>query len=119
LSKWRDKLEARLKAEAGVVVFGEGAPRLANTSNFASSGFRAETQVMAMDLAGVAVSSGSACSSGKVRRSVVLAAMGAPDNLAECAIRTSFGWKSTAEDFDKTAEAWLKAFHRRNLKETA
>ncbi|WP_084418960.1 cysteine desulfurase family protein [Henriciella litoralis] len=119
LSGWRDAMEARLKAEAGVVVFGESAPRLANTSNFASSGFRAETQVMAMDLAGVAVSSGSACSSGKVRRSVVLAAMGAPDNLAECAIRTSFGWKSTAKDFDKTAEAWLKAFHRRNLKETA
>ncbi|RIJ26276.1 cysteine desulfurase [Henriciella barbarensis] len=119
LAKLRDNMETRLKAEGDVTVFGEGAPRLPNTSNFAYGGFRAETQVMAMDLAGIAVSSGSACSSGKVKRSLVLSAMGADDALAESAIRTSFGWRSTPEDFDRTADVWLKALHQRKTKETA
>ena len=119
LAAHRDRMEARLKAEGCVTVFGETAERLPNTSNFAYSGFRAETQVMAMDLAGIAVSSGSACSSGKVKRSLVLSAMGADDALAESAIRTSFGWNSTPEDFDRTADAWLQALHRRKTKETA
>lgn len=119
LEQHRDRMEARLKSEGGVTVFGEGAPRLPNTSNFAYGGFRAETQVMAMDLAGIAVSSGSACSSGKVKRSLVLAAMGADDALAESAIRTSFGWRSKPEDFDRTADVWLKALHQRKTKETA
>ena len=119
LAAYRDAMEARLKSEAGVTVFGEEAPRLANTSNFALPGFRAETQVMAMDLAGIAVSSGSACSSGKVKRSLVLSAMGADDALAESAIRTSFGWKSTQQDFELTADAWLKALAQRKAKETA
>lgn len=119
LAKHRDAMEVRLKAEGGVTVFGEGAPRLPNTSNFAYGGFRAETQVMAMDLAGIAVSSGSACSSGKVKRSLVLSAMGADDALAESAIRTSFGWRSEPEDFDRTADVWLKALHQRKTKETA
>ncbi|MEM5517524.1 cysteine desulfurase family protein [Henriciella sp. AS95] len=119
LAALRDAMEQRLKAEGQVTVFGEQAKRLPNTSNFAIEGFRAETQVMAMDLAGVAVSSGSACSSGKVKRSLVLSAMGAPDSLAECAIRTSYGWKTKQEDFDLTADAWLEAARRRKLKETA
>ena len=119
LAKHRDAMEFRLKEEGGVTVFGEDAPRLPNTSNFAYGGFRAETQVMAMDLAGIAVSSGSACSSGKVKRSLVLSAMGADDALAESAIRTSFGWRSEPEDFDRTADVWLRALHQRKTKETA
>ena len=119
LAGWRDAMEARLETDGGVTVFGKTAQRLPNTSNFAYDGFKAETQVMAMDLAGIAVSSGSACSSGKVRRSLILSAMGAPDTLAECAIRTSYGWKSTEQDFERTAEAWLDALQRRKLKETA
>lgn len=119
LSVHRDAFEARLKAEAGIAVFGEDAERLPQTSNFALSGFRAETQVMAMDLGGVAVSSGAACSSGKVKRSLVLSAMGVDDALAESAIRTSYGWKTTREDFDATAEAWLEAARRTVLKESA
>ncbi len=119
LAQLRDEMEARLVEAAGVTVFGRNVPRLPNTSNFACAGFRAETQVMAMDLAGIAVSSGSACSSGKVKRSLVLSAMGAPDTLAECAIRTSYGWKSAAQDFERTATAWLEAASRRKLKETA
>ena len=117
LAAHRDNMEARLKAEGGVVVIGEGSERLAGTSNFARPGFRAETQVMALDLAGVCVSAGSACSSGKVKRSVVLMAMGASDALAESAIRTSFGWNSVPADFDGVADAWLEAARRTVLKE--
>ncbi|MBK8198971.1 MAG: cysteine desulfurase [Acidobacteria bacterium] len=119
LAKLRDAMESRLKAEGGVTVIGEGSLRLAGTSNFARPGFRAETQVMALDLAGVCVSAGSACSSGKVKRSLVLLAMGADDALAESAIRTSFGWNSQAEDFERVADAWLEAARRTVLKETA
>ncbi len=118
-TKNRDAMEARLKAEGGVTVIGEGARRLAGTSNFARPGFRAETQVMAMDLAGVCVSAGSACSSGKVKRSLVLLAMGADDALAESAIRTSFGWDTRPEDFERVADAWLEAARRTVLKVTA
>lgn len=114
LALLRDKMEARLVAEAGVTVFGTGAGRLPQTSNFAVPGFRAETQVMAMDLAGVAVSSGSACSSGKVKRSLVLGAMGVPDDLSDSAIRVSFGWDSKPEDFDNVADAWIEAMRRAN-----
>lgn len=117
LAQHRDAMEARLKAEGGVVVIGEGSDRLAGTSNFARPGFKAETQVMALDLAGVCVSAGSACSSGKVKRSVVLMAMGASDALAESAIRTSFGWNSMPADFDGVACAWLEAARRTVLKE--
>ncbi|MCR9080330.1 MAG: cysteine desulfurase [Hyphomonadaceae bacterium] len=112
LSSLRDAMEAKLVQEAGVTVFGKGVDRLPQTSNFAIAGFRAETQVMAMDLAGVAVSSGSACSSGKVKRSLVLSAMGVSDDLSESAIRVSFGWDSKAEDFHAVAEAWLAAAKR-------
>ena len=115
----RDAMEARLEAEGGVIVTGKGSPRLAGVSNFAKPGFPAETQVMAMDLAGVCVSAGSACSSGKVRRSLVLKAMGASDALAESAIRTSFGWSTLPSDFDAVADAWLKAARRVGSKEEA
>jgi cysteine desulfurase len=115
----RDAMEARLKSEAGISVIGENAPRLAGTSCFAAAGFRSETQIMALDLEGVAVSSGAACSSGKVKRSLVLGAMGVPDTLAECAIRTSFGWETVSDDFTTVAEAWLQAARRTILKESA
>ncbi|MFN3608302.1 MAG: cysteine desulfurase family protein [Hyphomonas sp.] len=117
LVAYRDAMEARLKAEGGVTIIGEGSPRLAGVSNFARAGFRAETQVMALDLAGVCVSAGSACSSGKVKRSLVLMAMGADDALAESAIRTSFGWNSHPEDFRLVADAWMEAARRTVLKE--
>jgi cysteine desulfurase len=74
--------------------------RLANTSLFALPGMAAETMVIALDLAGVCVSAGSACSSGKVKKSRVLEAMGAPRALAAGAVRASFGWASTAADAD-------------------
>lgn len=105
----RDAMEARLVSEAGVIVLGKDSPRLAGTSCFAKPGFAAETQVMAMDLAGVCISAGSACSSGKVKRSTVLMAMGHDDEAAESAIRVSFGWDTQPTDFQGVADAWLKA----------
>lgn len=109
LAVQRDALEARLVAEAGVQVMGAGASRLAGVSNFALPGFASETQVMAMDLAGVQISAGSACSSGKVKRSLVLLAMGADDAVAESSVRLSFGWNSEPSDFERVGDAWLKA----------
>ncbi len=88
LAALRDCLETKLKALApAAVIFSANAPRLANTSNFAIPGLTAETAIIALDLDGVAVSSGAACSSGKVSRSHVLAAMGVADDLARCGLR--------------------------------
>jgi cysteine desulfurase len=108
---WRDAAADRLKA-AGAVVVGEAAPRLPNTLSVADPGAPAELQVMTLDLAGVMVSAGSACSSGKVKASYVLSAMGLGE-LAGCAIRVSGGWASTEEDWNRLAEAWLAAHERR------
>lgn len=113
LAKLRDAMEGVIKLEGGAHVFGQESARLPNTSCFAIEGFRAETQVMAMDLEGVCISAGSACSSGKVKTSGVLSAMGVSDALASCAIRTSFGWNSAPEDFEAVADAWLKITARR------
>jgi cysteine desulfurase len=88
------------------VFFGAETERLANTSCFAVPGVKAETALISLDLAGIAVSSGSACSSGKVKKSHVLAAMGVDDELAACALRVSTGPSTTS----KEAEAFLGAF---------
>ena len=105
----RDAAEARLRRLAPeVVVFGEKVARLPNTLAFAIPGLRAETALIRFDLEGVAVSSGSACSSGKVRRSHVLAAMGIEPALAEGAIRVSFGWNSTQNDVERFVGACEK-----------
>ena len=107
---WRDAAAERLKA-AGAVVMGEGAPLLPNTLCVATPGFGSELQVMALDLAGVMVSAGSACSSGKVKASHVLTAMGLAD-LAGCAIRASGGWDTTAQDWTRLTSAWFEAHQR-------
>jgi len=109
---WRDRLEVAVKSiEPGLKIFGEGAPRLANTSCLAAPNMASETQVMALDLAGVAVSAGAACSSGKVGPSRVLAAMGGGE-LANCAIRVSFGWTSREADVDAFVAAWTAVRER-------
>jgi cysteine desulfurase len=113
LADHRDRMEARLKsAIPELQVHGGASPRVAGTSCFGVEGWAAETQVMSLDLAGFAVSAGPACSSGKVRPSRVLTAMGLGDTAARSAIRASFGWASRAEEFDALAEAWLKAAGR-------
>jgi cysteine desulfurase len=111
----RDRL-AGIVRESGVkvTVFGEGAPRLPQTLCLGIDGISAETLVIALDLEGVAVSSGSACSSGKVAPSHVLAAMGSPARLAKGAIRLSLGWDSRQDDLHLFSTAW-----RRVLKHVA
>jgi cysteine desulfurase len=108
---WRDAAAARLAREADIVVLGEGAPRLGGTLCFAAPGFASDLQVMQLDLAGVMVSAGSACTSGKVKASRAVQAMGRPD-LAPFALRVSSGWNSTSEDWDRFVQAWLAAHAR-------
>jgi cysteine desulfurase len=107
---WRDALAERVKA-AGAVVLGEGAARLPQTLCLAAEGFASQIQVMSLDLAGVMVSAGSACSSGKVKASRVVEAMGRAD-LAPFALRVSGGWASTEQDWISCGDAWLAAYSR-------
>lgn len=110
LSKWHRNFEAKILAAApDAVVFGADAPRLANTTNISMPERTSEHLVMAFDLAGIAVSAGSACSSGKVKSSHVLSAMGATKDAA-AAIRISSGWDSNEDDFDRLAETWLNLY---------
>lgn len=101
----RDTMEARLTA-AGAEVFAAAAPRLPTTSMIRMPGTAASTQLIRFDMAGISVSSGSACSSGKVGASHVLAAMGVPPEAASEAIRVSLGWTTTAADIDAFCAAW-------------
>ncbi len=111
--KLRDRFESELKRVArDAVIFGAQAPRLSNTTNFAIPGIAAETALVALDLDGVMVSSGSACSSGKVKPSHVLAAMGVPEEISRCALRISFGWNSTEADVDAAIKALTKLRER-------
>ncbi len=109
----RNVFEARLLNEVPeLIIFGRDAERLPNTSYFAVPGWKAETQVMQMDLAGFAVSAGSACSSGKVKASRVLKAMGYDEITAGSAIRVSIGPRTTAEELESFADAWLTEYKR-------
>jgi len=109
----RDLLEARIEDGApGTIFAGKGAQRLPNTSCMITPGWKGETQVMQMDLAGFAISAGSACSSGKVRASRVLRAMGYDDTAAGSAIRVSLGLENTEDEVLRFAESWL-AKHRK------
>ena len=110
----RDGLERRIAELAGedAQFYGAGASRVANTSALEMAGVAAETQVIAFDLAGIAVSAGAACTSGKVTRSHVLDAMGVPADRARCAIRVSLGWRSTGHDVDRFVAAWAELYHR-------
>lgn len=103
----RDRLEAEvLRLTPDAVIIGKDAPRLANTSCIALPGQSAETMVIKFDLAGIAVSAGAACSSGKVGTSHVLAAMGLAPDVAKSAIRVSIGASTTEEDIAAFLAAW-------------
>jgi cysteine desulfurase len=104
----RERLEAGLRQTPGMIVFSGDVPRLPNTTLFTASGLKAETAVIGFDLAGIAVSSGSACSSGKVQPSHVLGAMGLGRELAQGAVRLSLGWSTSGTDIDLTLKAWRK-----------
>lgn len=110
LAAIRDEIEQGLPQS--IKIWGRDAKRLPNTSNFSAPGFKSETQVMVMDLAGIAISSGSACSSGKVRKSAVLTAMGATEEEANSAIRISLGWNTPADSAQRFLSAWQKEFDR-------
>ena len=104
----RDRLEAGLRAATpGVIIFGADAERLPNTTLFALNGLKAETAIILFDLAGVAVSSGAACSSGKVQPSHVLKAMGVCAELARSAVRVSLGPTTTEGDIERFLTAWI------------
>ena len=113
LAALRDRLEAELRRICPTaVIYGADAPRVGNTTCVAMPGVQAETQVIAFDLAGIAVSAGSACSSGKVTASHVLQAMGAAPVEAGEAVRASLGWATAPEDVDRFVDAWAQ-LHRR------
>jgi cysteine desulfurase len=108
LESLRNRLEKGLRQTPEVIVFSETGPRLPNTTLFTVPGLKAETAVIGFDLAGIAVSSGSACSSGKVQPSHVLEAMGFGPELAQGAVRLSLGWSTTETEVDRCLEAWRK-----------
>lgn len=112
VEKLRNILESALEASSNTTIFvGKGAPRLPNTSCFATPGWKGETQVMQMDLSGFAISAGSACSSGKVKASAVLTAMGLGD-VAACAVRVSLGLETTEDDVLRFADTWAQKFEK-------
>jgi cysteine desulfurase len=102
----RTRLESGLRQTPGALLFSNEAPRLPNTTLFTVPGLKAETAVIGFDLAGIAVSSGSACSSGKVQPSHVLEAMGFGPDIARGAVRLSLGWSTSDADIDRCLEAW-------------
>ncbi|MEM8633287.1 MAG: cysteine desulfurase family protein [Pseudomonadota bacterium] len=113
VEKVRNILETTIHLRATQTIFiGKAAQRLPNTSCFAVPGWKGETQVMQMDLAGFAISAGSACSSGKVRSSRVLGAMGLPEDVAQSAIRVSIGPETTEDQVRVFADAWGTAYDR-------
>jgi cysteine desulfurase len=113
----RDGFEKALKAAIpGALIFGENAPRLASTSAVALPGLSGENILMALDLDGVAVSSGSSCSSGKITPSHVLSAMGVDTALAGASLRVSFGWSSTIADADAVVTSLVRLNQRAHSK---
>jgi cysteine desulfurase len=108
LRRLQDRLECGLKETSQLILFSKDVPRLPNTTLFTVPGLRAETAVIGFDLEGIAVSSGSACSSGKVQPSHVLEAMGFPRDLTQGAVRLSLGWSTSEADIDYCLKAWRK-----------
>ena len=102
-----------------VIVFGASAPRLPNTSCIAMPGVSSETQLIAFDLDKIAVSAGSACTSGKIEPSHVIQAMGYGRDVAETVIRVSGGWDTKESDIKAFANAWKKLYERKSQKPQA
>jgi cysteine desulfurase len=113
-SAWRDAAQARVKA-AGAVIVGERSPRLPNTLFMAAPGWDSPQQLITLDLAGVMVSAGSACSSGKTKPSKTMLAMGLED-VATHAIRVTGGWGTTEADWVRFADAWIAAWDKRRAR---
>ena len=117
LAQLRNILEKTIAVTSKQTIFvGKDVARLPNTSCMLTPGWKGETQVMQMDLAGFAVSAGSACSSGKVKASKVLLAMGYDEAEAACAIRVSLGLETTENDVLRFAEAWAAKFEKHQMR---
>ncbi|MCY4033831.1 MAG: cysteine desulfurase family protein [Hyphomicrobiales bacterium] len=121
LGQLRGKLEDELVSSGNVTIFSKGANRMPNTSCFAmndtTQAAKAESSIIALDLMGIAVSSGSACSSGKLAPSHVLTAMGVGSHLAQNALRISLGWQTTRADIERFLESWQELASRIKTKE--
>ncbi|MGE3770648.1 MAG: cysteine desulfurase family protein [Bdellovibrionales bacterium] len=116
LIHWRKAFEEKILSVAPhAVIYGRDVQRLPNTSYIAMPGVTAETQLMAFDLDGIAVSTGAACSSGKVKPSHVLQAMGIADTAAGEAVRISSGFATQARDYEAAAAAWLALYQRKQV----
>lgn len=111
ISVLRDQMQ-EAASEAGAIIWGADSPRLPGTLSLSAHGFSGATQMMTMDLAGIAISSGAACSSGKTKPSPVLTAMGATQDEASSAIRVSLGWNSTKENAAAFIREWPAAYKR-------
>jgi cysteine desulfurase len=111
MMRLRNQLEEGLRAvEPETVIFAVDAPRLPNTTLYAVAGIKAETAIIALDLEGLAVSSGAACSSGKIQPSHVLAAMGYAPLVTQAAVRVSVGWSTTEAEVERFQNAWRKVY---------
>jgi cysteine desulfurase len=120
VERLRDRLEAAaLSAVPDAVIVGASAPRLPNTTALALPGMAAETQIIALDLDGIMVSAGAACSSGKVGPSHVLAAMGLAPEIAQSTIRVSLGWSTTEVEITHFLDAWTALAGRRQQRPEA
>ena len=120
LASLRDRLEDSVRQVApGAAILGSNGARVPNTSCIAAAGTANDVQVMALDLAGIAVSAGAACSSGKVGRSHVLAAMGVSPTVAGSAIRVSVGWHNEVADIDRFLDAWRPLAMREETRSAA
>lgn len=111
LTSWRKEAENRL-VKSGALIFGDKSDRLGHVINLAMPKVRSQTQLMSFDLEKISISTGSACSSGKVKSSHVLAAMGVAPEIAECAIRMSMGWNTKKDDVDAFCSAWEKIYQK-------
>jgi cysteine desulfurase len=117
VAQLRNILEKAIETSAEETIFvGKQFTRLPNTSCFIAKGWKGETQVMALDLAGFAISAGSACSSGKVKASPVLAALGYSYDEARCAVRVSLGIETTMDEVLRFAQAWTEKHARANAR---
>jgi len=120
LAKLRNKIENTLKEiNPDIKFWGEDSPRVANTTMFSVPKISGETQLIALDLEDIYISNGSACSSGTVKASHVLKAMGASDNQASSALRISLGWNSTEKDVEYFLDEWIDIYNRIKLRISA
>ncbi len=113
LEELRDNFEKNLKdISPEIIIHGKNAPRTANTSLFSLPGAHTETMMIAFDLEGIAISNGSACSSGTVRASYVLEAMGYKKDITSSALRISIGWDTKQSDLERFLDVWSDIYNR-------